>query len=106
MVIAHLPSVPGGPAVDRSAQLEIQEMRNAELKELVSRTRVDMQTLTNMRAADYPGLPVNDGDTGYLHTWVFAGGRFDGYSVQVTLERYLDHAEKLIEKAESLMDQS
>jgi hypothetical protein len=88
--------------VDRSAQREIQEMRNSELKELVSRTQADLQTLTNLRAADYQGLPVKDGDTGYLFTWVFVGGPFHGKSVVGILKRYLDHGEQLIGEAERL----
>jgi hypothetical protein len=42
-------------SVDRSAQRAIQEMRNAELKELVSRTVADIHVEINVRAADYPG---------------------------------------------------
>jgi hypothetical protein len=92
--------------VDRSAQREIQEMRNAELKELVSRTQADMRTFTNVRAADYRNAPVNDGDTVVIFTWVFVGGQFHGQDVRRTLENYLDRAEQLIEEAERLTDQS
>jgi hypothetical protein len=40
--------------VDRSAQQAINEMRNAELKELVTRTAAHIEVEINVRAADHP----------------------------------------------------
>jgi hypothetical protein len=48
---------------DRSAQWAIHEMRTAELKRLERRTDAGVMSWTNLRAADYPNLRVNDGDT-------------------------------------------
>jgi hypothetical protein len=53
-----------------------------------------------VRAADYPNLPVNDGDTVTKFAWVFVGGKFHGQEVLPTLRDYLDHTEQLIDKAE------
>jgi hypothetical protein len=62
------------------------------------------QPYTNVRAADYPNLPVNDGDTVTKFAWVFVGGKFHGQEVLPTLRDYLDHTEQLIDEAERLMD--
>jgi hypothetical protein len=84
---------------DRSAQRAIHEMRTAELKRLERRTH-GVMSYTNVRAADYPNLPVNDGDTVTKFAWVFVGGKFHGQEVLPTLRDYLDHTEQLIDKAE------
>jgi hypothetical protein len=88
---------------DRSAQQAIHEMRTAELKRLERRTH-GVMSYTNVRAADYPNLPVNDGDTVTKFAWVFVGGKFHGQEVLPTLRDYLDHTEQLIDEAERLMD--
>jgi hypothetical protein len=86
--------------VDRSAQQAIQEMRNAELKELVSRTVADTHVETNVRAADYPGRNVADGDTLTTISWVFDGGELHGQPVFGVLRDYLRHVGGLVEDAE------
>jgi hypothetical protein len=85
---------------DRSAQQAIHEMRIAELKMLESRTHAGARSWTNVQAADYPNLRVNDGDTVTKFTWIFVGGEFQGQEVLPTLCAYLDHTERLIEEAE------
>jgi hypothetical protein len=87
-------------SVDRSAQQAIQEMRNAELKELVSRTVADTHVETNVRAADYPGRNVADGDTLTTISWVFDGGELHGQPVFGVLRDYLRHVGGLVEDAE------
>jgi hypothetical protein len=86
--------------VDRSAQQAIQEMRTAELKELVSLTAALYETEINVRAVDYPDRLVNDGDTVTTVSWVFNGGAFHGKPVVETLRDYLDQVRKLVEEAE------
>jgi hypothetical protein len=86
--------------VDRSVQRVIQQMRNAELKELVSLTILDHKSEVNVSAADYPDLRVNDGDTVTRVVWVFDGGALDGRPVLETLHEYLSHAAELVEEAE------
>lgn len=86
--------------VDRSAQQAIQEMRNAELKQLEPTTVLDVDTKTAIRAADYPGLNVADGDTLTRITWVFVGGAFDGQDVFTLLRDYLQQAADLLLEAE------
>jgi hypothetical protein len=85
---------------DRSARDAVHEMRNAELKRLESRTHAGASSWTNVRAADYPNLRVNDGDTVTKFTWIFVGGEFHGQEVLPTLRTYLEHTERLIEEAE------
>jgi hypothetical protein len=70
------------------------------------RTRTGVSSWTNVQAADYPNLRVNDGDTVTRVTWIFVGGKFGGQEVSPTLQVYLDNTERLIEEAERLMDQS
>jgi hypothetical protein len=86
--------------VDRSAQEAIQEMRNAELKRLESRTTLSTTTKTAVRAADYPGRNVADGDTLTTISWVFDGGSLHGRPVFETLRDYLRHVSGLVEEAE------
>ena len=86
--------------VDRSAQQTIQEMRNAELKELVSRTAAQIEVGVNVRAADYPELPVNDSDTVTTVSWAFNGGALHGQPVLKNLRNYLQHVTALLEEAE------
>jgi hypothetical protein len=66
--------------VDRSAQEAIQEMRNAELKELVSRT-----------AAARWFVAV---------AWIFTGGALHERPVLETLRDYLQQVTALLEEAE------
>jgi uncharacterized protein YukE len=87
-------------SVDRSAQQAIHEMRNAELKELVTRTVADIHVEINVRAADYPGRNVADGDTLTTISWVFDGGKLHGQPVFETLRSYLRHVSDLVEEAE------
>jgi hypothetical protein len=86
--------------VDRSAQQAIKEMRNAELKELVTLTAAHIDVEINVRAADYPGRNVADGDTLTTISWVFDGGSLHGQPVFETLRDYLRHVSGLIEEAE------
>jgi hypothetical protein len=86
--------------VDRSAQGAIQEMRNAELKRLESRTTLSTTTKTAVRAIDYPDLRVADGDTVTRITWVFDGGGLHGRPVFETLRDYLQRVIVLVEEAE------
>jgi hypothetical protein len=75
-------------SVDRSRQTDIQEMRNAELKELISRTAARYETEINVLAANYPDLRVNDGDTVTRVRWLFEGGAHQGQPVVKTLREY------------------
>jgi hypothetical protein len=75
-------------------------MRNAELKELVSRTAAQIEVGVNVRAADYPELPVNDGDTVTTISWAFNGGALHGQPVLKNLRSYLQHVTALLEEAE------
>ena len=75
-------------------------MRNAELKELVSRTAAHYETEINVRETDYPDLVVNDGDTVTRVSWVFEGGAFHGEPVVETLRNYLQQVTELLEEAE------
>jgi hypothetical protein len=54
----------------------------------------------NVRAADYPGRNVADGDTLTTISWVFDGGSLHGQPVFETLRDYLRHVSGLIEEAE------
>jgi hypothetical protein len=87
-------------SVDRSAQQSIQEMRNAELKELISRTAAHFDTHINVSAADFPDLRVNDGDTVTRVTWAFNGGALHGKPVLDTLRDYLQEVTAVLEEAE------
>jgi hypothetical protein len=75
-------------------------MRNAELKELVSRTVADIHVEINALAADYPGRNVADGDTVTTIRWVFEGGEFHGQPVFETLRDYVRRVTILLEEAE------
>jgi hypothetical protein len=86
--------------VDRSAQRAIQEMRHAELKELVSRTVADTHVEINVLAADYPGQNVANGDPVTTISWVFDGADLQGQPVFETLRNYLRHVSGLVEEAE------
>jgi hypothetical protein len=89
--------------VDRPAQQAINEMRNTELKELVTRTAAHIEVEINVRAADYPGRNVADGDTLTTIRWVFDGGSLHGQPVFETLRDYLRHATGLVEEAQRRM---
>lgn len=89
---------------DRSAQAAIQEMRNAELKELTSRTAAHYKTEINVAAVDYPDLRVNDGDTVTRVNWAFEGGVHDGQPVIKTLRDYWSEVRVLISEAELRLD--
>jgi hypothetical protein len=56
-------------------------MRTAELKRPDPRTHAGARSWTNVRAADYPNLRVDDGDTVTKFTWIFVGGEFHGQEV-------------------------
>ena len=86
---------------DRSAQQSIQEMRNAELKELVTRTAAHYEVCVGVSAADYPDVPaVNDGDTVRRVRWSFAEEHSTRSRYLETLRDYLQNVGELIEKAE------
>jgi hypothetical protein len=87
-------------AIDRSAQQTIQEMRNAELKQLVSRTAAQIEVEIGLRAANYPDRAVNDGDTVTMVSWAFNGGALHGQPVLKSLRDYLLQVSELVEKAE------
>jgi hypothetical protein len=86
--------------VDRSAQQVMQEMPNAELKELVTRTAGHYETEINVSAADYPDLRVNDGDTVTRVSWTFHGGGLHGKPVLETLHDYHKYVGELVDEAE------
>ena len=87
--------------VDRSAQQSIHEMRNAELKGLVTRTAAHYEVYVGVSAADYPDVPtINDGDTVTRVTWEFHGGALHAKPVLETLRGYLKHAAELVDEAE------
>jgi len=87
-------------AVDRSAQQAIQEMRNAEVKRLESRTTLSATTKTAVRADYYPNLRVANGDTVTRISWVFGGGAIHGHPVLETLRDYLQQVTELLHEAE------
>jgi hypothetical protein len=87
-------------AVDRSAQQTIQEMRNVELKDLVSRTAAHIEVEIGVSAANYPNLRANDGDTVMTISWAFDGGALHGQPVLKTLRDYLQQVGELVEEAE------
>jgi hypothetical protein len=86
--------------VDRPAQHTIQEMRNAELKELEPRTSAHIEVHIGVSAADYPDLWANDGGSVTRISWVFNGGALDGQRVLVTLRDYLRKVTALLDEAE------
>jgi hypothetical protein len=88
------------PARICSAQQAINEVRNAELKELATRTEAHIDVKINVRPADYPGRNVASGDTITTISWVFDGGGLHGQLVLTTLCDYLRHVSGLVEEAE------
>jgi hypothetical protein len=97
--------------VDRSAQQTIQEMRNAELKKLVPRTKklvprtaAQIEVEIGVSAAKYPDRPVNDGDTVTTISWAFNGGALHGQPVLKSLRDYLQQVGELVEEAEGKLN--
>jgi hypothetical protein len=91
-------------AVGCSAQQTIQEMRNAELKELVSRTAAHIEVEIGVSTGNYPGLRANDGDTVTRISWAFNGGALHGQPVLKTLREYLQQVSELVGEAEGRLD--
>jgi hypothetical protein len=91
--------------VDQTARQSIQEMRNAELKQMVSRTVQHYDTVMNAQAADYPNLVVNNGDTVTTVVWTFNEGELHGRPVLDTLQDYLRHVGDLVVEAERRLSQ-
>ncbi len=75
-------------------------MRNAELKKLRPQTAIHLDVQVAVRAADYPDLRVNDGDSLTRIRWLFSGGAFDGQPVMETLRLYLQEVGDLLGEAE------
>jgi hypothetical protein len=86
--------------VDRSVQQTIQEMRNAELKELESRTSAHIEVQIGVNASNYPDLRANDSGSVTGISWVFNGGALDGQPVLQILRDYLQQVAALLEEAE------
>jgi len=91
-------------AIDRSAQQTIQEMRNAELKELVPRTSAHIEVEIGVSAANHPELRATDGDTVTRISWAFNGGPLHGQPVLKTLRDYLQQVGGLIDEAEGRLE--
>jgi hypothetical protein len=90
-------------SVDRSAQQTIQEMRNAELKDLVPRTSAHIEVEIGVSAANYPDLRANDGDTVTRISWAFNEGPLHGQPVLKTLHDYLQQVGELVGEAEGML---
>ncbi|MFI6073895.1 hypothetical protein ACIA5C_20205 [Actinoplanes sp. NPDC051343] len=60
--------------LDRAEQRAITDIRNAELKELDTRTSMRQRTTTNADPVDFSDLTVNPGDTVTRIFWTFDGG--------------------------------
>jgi hypothetical protein len=86
--------------VDRSAQEAIQEMRNAELKRLESRTTVSTTTKTAVRGRRLPRPERRRRDTLTTISWVFNGGALHSQPVFNTLRDYFRQVSGLVDDAE------